>query len=625
MVLASRSDGNGTPSMLFTPVVADDGFKLTAASFYYYGERSGADIAQIIFQSVHENKIVTRLQIDDSGLHILSADAGGNPVFQKLDIGDMPYSTEAFDATMNIQVDRATSKFTLFFNGVKIFEGTGFASAIDQIVFYNSNTTADKLSTLAELWFGKIGGWITIPGNPQVLTSGLQADMFIRVNTLNLPKGVYEDVVRVASNDPARPVITIPVHLEVITPVFNVDATPIQGVSETGKQGGQTVTITNTGDSDLNYVFLGYGLGADQMILPRQDVAPATTGGPDGTGYSWAMSGDPKGTPYVWNDIAETGTRLVLRDYMIKPIDIPFAFPYYGQKLSRVTITSMGALIFGYESVYDLADISFYTIPNPSGANNFISPAGQNFFPDSRSHVAYKGDSEKLIVQFTDFTTGLNADRFTYQAILYNNGTIDFVYKEMHYPLSIIGMENATGTDGLEMDYIVDFDRPIIESTLRITPSAPWIQPQMPEGVVAAGQSQTIPIAFDAANLEPGVYQTTLFIGSNDPNKRAAGIPITFTVTDKIQVGTEEDENTAVKVYPVPSEDVVNIAIDKPTPQGALITLGNAQGQVMYRAEVPAGTTSHQLKLRDLHAPQGIYYVKVDAGGWAEVRKVAKK
>jgi len=275
--------------------------------------------------------------------------------------------------------------------------------------------------------------------------------------------------------------------------------------------------------------------------------------------------------------------------------------------------------------VTDIDNIGYGLIPSPSGPNNFISPAGQAMTPDASSRVYYKGDQEKLVVQYDNVPNAYTKDRCTYQVILYKSGIIDYVYKAMYYTFSTIGMENATGTDGLQMDYVVDFDVPVFGTTVRIWPAATWIQPQLPEGIVHAGESQTIPVAFNAADLEPGVYETTLFVGTNDPHRRAAGIPISFTVKEKAIVGIEEEADAAVKVHPVPSEDVVNITIRRPIPQGAFITMGNAQGQIMYRAEVPAGTTSHQLRLRDLHAAEGIYYLKVDAGGWTEVRKVAKK
>jgi hypothetical protein len=158
-----------------------------------------------------------------------------------------------------------------------------------------------------------------------------------------------------------------------------------------------------------------------------------------------------------------------------------------------------------------------------------------------------------------------------------------------------------------------------------IQPAAAWILPLAPEGTIAPGGSIEVPISFDASTLQPGEYHTTLFVGSNDPSQRATSIPVVFTVSEKLTTGTIDEESSAFRVYPVPSDNTITVEIRKPTLQGAVISIGNTQGQEMYQVEVPAGTTQHQINLNEVNAAKGLYILKVDAGNWSEVKKVIKR
>lgn len=631
-IVEHAPDGSGIPSMVFSPVVAPSDAKLSSVTLIYMAPREVGNTYQLILQSVSESKIVTRFQVSPGGVKALVRDTQGKAVFQNIDYSAIPGAGSLFteaggSVAVRIDVDRATSIFTIYFYNIKVFQGQGFAGGIEQVIILSSDDTGGDHTPLAAngLAFGESASWLSAEPAQGMIPAGHTYQLPVHVNTIGLLPGYYEDVIRVMSNDPAKGEVVIPVKITITAPAMAVASATLDVTAIAGKQSGsESITLTNTGEGDLSYVFLGYGLGASQLKLPRTNTSPASAGGPDGHGYSWITSASANGPRHEWNDISGTGVRLILRGTVIKPIELPFSFPYYDQTYNRVTVTSWGMLRFDYELMNPSEFISFAPIPNIEGPNNFIAAAGAHIKPTGASGIFYQADEEKLVVQYTDVSSEyFPHERNTYQVILYKDGSIKFVYKELHYTLGMIGIESPDGTEGLQLEYLVDFDIMQENSTVLITRSPLWLQPQIPEGTLGSGQRETIPFTFDAAALEPGLYHATLFIGSNDPQHRVTSIPITFTVKEAV-TGTEGETATVLKVYPVPTDNTLHVTFHKPLPQGAWLTIGNAQGQVVYRAEVPPGAEAHQLSFEDLKAGKGLYYLKVDTGTWVEVRKVIR-
>jgi hypothetical protein len=65
---------------------------------------------------------------------------------------------------------------------------------------------------------------------------------------------------------------------------------------------------------------------------------------------------------------------------------------------------------------------------------------------------------------------------------------------------------------------------------LAITPTVGWLGASPTTGTVAPGNDDTVGVTFDATAMAPGIYTTTLEIGSNDPDEPLARVPVTLTV-----------------------------------------------------------------------------------------------
>ncbi len=59
----------------------------------------------------------------------------------------------------------------------------------------------------------------------------------------------------------------------------------------------------------------------------------------------------------------------------------------------------------------------------------------------------------------------------------------------------------------------------------------PWLSPAPASGSVSPGESQKVAVELDASDLVAGTYRADLCVGSNDPVRPLAAVPVTLTVT----------------------------------------------------------------------------------------------
>jgi len=103
-----------------------------------------------------------------------------------------------------------------------------------------------------------------------------------------------------------------------------------------GSEASRTLMVSNSGEMDL-------------MWTVREEVRGvySASGGPDAFGYSWLSSDDPGGPAFAWRDITAEGTPVFLNDNSYQEVNLPFAFPFYGELKTEVKISSNGYLTFG--------------------------------------------------------------------------------------------------------------------------------------------------------------------------------------------------------------------------------------------------------------------------------------
>ncbi len=182
-------------------------------------------------------------------------------------------------------------------------------------------------------------------------------------------------------------------------------------------------------------------------------VAPQSTGGPDAFGYRWDDS-----VALDWID-ATRGTNTGLSGEgsftsITDPIPLGFPFPFYERTYTEVTISSAGGLGFDPDSLVARPT----AVPSPRPPNAFIAPYLGPLWLNSEGYegqvYTLRGGTEPnriFVVEWHRVGTNLG-DRFTFQAVLRENGDVLFQYLDMdrgHYCPTVSAIEAEDGLDGL--------------------------------------------------------------------------------------------------------------------------------------------------------------------------------
>jgi len=132
-------------------------------------------------------------------------------------------------------------------------------------------------------------------------------------------------------------------------------------------------------------------------------------------------------------------------DHNVGPFDIGFDFPWYdGVTHNTIRLCSNGFASFTSTS----STWTNQVIPYSSEPNNLVAPYWDDLNPsstewDSCAHYNYPNHD------------GV----FTFELILYPDGTIDYMYKMLDpgtvtpFPSATVGVENSTGTVGIQVTY----------------------------------------------------------------------------------------------------------------------------------------------------------------------------
>ncbi len=324
-------------------------------------------------------------------------------------------------------------------------------------------------------------------------------------------------------------------------PAIAVGPTNVETWVEPGFIGTEYLTIANQGEGDLNWSasfttnspslasIPAMKLGKDDAD-PRQGHVSRDWGGPDNFGYTWADSNEPGGPAYSWVDISGIGTAGTFGDDSNSgAISLGFSMPFYGNIFSSVNVCSNGFLSFTSTS-------TSYTnqgIPTGGEPENLIAPFWDDLNPSSGGTIYTWSDTAngRFIVQWDAVPRYSNTSALeTFQAILYSDGRIVFQYETISDALSVtVGIENADGTDGLEV--VANADYLTSGMAIEFAFEEPWFFVTPSSGTVLPGGSQQVTLDFSAMEiLEEGDYQAILYISSNDPSSPLLSISVVMHV-----------------------------------------------------------------------------------------------
>ena len=174
-----------------------------------------------------------------------------------------------------------------------------------------------------------------------------------------------------------------------------------------------------------------------------------------------------------------------------------------GAILIGLAIDSNGAM-YGVEQNSN----SLVEIDKTNGALRVVGPLG-----------------DESIIQLTG---ALAFDRAT--DVLYMSGVTADILGGVYTVDRTSGHASLVGTIGAEQQLanalaVATTGGPCVNAT-----ASPWLSFAPGEGVVAAGESQSITVGLDATALPAGTYEADLCLRSNDPYRHTAPVHITFEV-----------------------------------------------------------------------------------------------
>ncbi len=249
-------------------------------------------------------------------------------------------------------------------------------------------------------------------------------------------------------------------------------------------------------------------------------AVPAAAGGPDDYGYTWDTN-----VAFNWIDAtrgADTGMSGYSEDQRVGPITLPFAFKYYAGTYSSIYIAASGYVAFQDSDTWR----GQLYMPSPAPPNAVVNPYSTPLDLASsgrKGRVFYlaggAAPNRYFAVAWNEVGVSGEDDLYTFEVVLYENGTIDFQYKTMRYNADTgyycgyAGIEDAGGLVGLSShgscdpvasNSAVRFYRP--QPTGRVS-----ISPRGQGAFTKAGASESFRVtATNSGELGADSYKVTL-------------------------------------------------------------------------------------------------------------------
>ena len=249
-------------------------------------------------------------------------------------------------------------------------------------------------------------------------------------------------------------------------------------------------------------------------------------------------------SPIAFDWVDASTTTPLFGDEFVGRLNLPFAFPFYGESYDEVWLSDNGYLNFLGPDQFNSFPVE---IPSESDPNAAIYALWQDLSVGSEGAIKFEtvgtSPDQAFVIEYENVTAGSTAR--TFEIKLWENGDIDLLYADTDSGESAtIGIENADGTDALSFGFFSDVLTN--ESAFRYT--------EVPSGLVTG----TVTDANDGEPIEgavvealtsgrstetaaDGTYQLRLLPGSYDLEIRSEGYathtePITLVDDQVLEV-----------------------------------------------------------------------------------------
>ena len=297
---------------------------------------------------------------------------------------------------------------------------------------------------------------------------------------------------------------------------------------ESGESASGSVTIANTGDVES---VLNYSLSTSPF---------SASGGSDSFGNTWTDSNMNDDFENDWVDISDSGTLYSFphNDQAGESVSIGFEFPFYGASHGSLIINANGWVGFGEDnSTWDNTNIPSPNAPRSAifGLWDDLNPENDNCNQYCSGNAYYHGNADRFVVWFNDIAhwySNFEDSYYNFQIVLYPNGDIDLNYNTLTGSHdATVGMQNADGTDGLQMGF---GSNAASNNLSRFVSTGPdWLDlGDNTSGQLGFGESSAHNFDISSVNLSQGYYNGYIKISSN-------GGSATFPVSLAVGGGSE--------------------------------------------------------------------------------------
>jgi hypothetical protein len=148
----------------------------------------------------------------------------------------------------------------------------------------------------------------------------------------------------------------------------------------------------------------------------------------------------------------------------------------------------------------------------------------------SQGDVYYQQDGNKFIVQFDNWPKYNTSSGNTFQVVLYSSGKVLVYYENMTATLTscTVGIENASGTDGLQVAYNSSYVAN--GKALKFAAEPDWLASNNIAGRIYNANTVGLEMTFSSEDYPLGNYSMDVVISSNDPITPSVTVPVTMEI-----------------------------------------------------------------------------------------------
>lgn len=351
---------------------------------------------------------------------------------------------------------------------------------------------------------------------PVTIAAGMSKDIIVTLPTER--EGEVTDVMTITTD---AGVLTANIAGEVIgCPVAELSYTEITDTVASGTEMKKPLTISNSGNETLVY-----------SIKPNPAYISFTEDTEDAkVSYAYTASIDDSSIKYEWVDIESPGlgehnnfTYYNTHDYVA--VELPFEFPYYGKKYSKMYIYNTGFVSFTERDDQKIWPEPPVDFPGGTIYTNVIAPYwGLHTMDTSKTGGTYHYvTEEEAVVSWMEYGNSMNMG-VCFQLIMKKDGSFKFQYKSygdyaiIYSIFGLAGISDESGREGLRIpERYVAFNNavqffPVVEAS------------------VVAGESKTVDINVLTDKMA-GEYISNVTVNTNVPGSETIEIPISLIVT----------------------------------------------------------------------------------------------